>query len=192
MSHDRTEVLKTNLKTFNKTIPRSVSAIKEFYYRTVCQYGPKIKVKPDSYVYFIFIKFHRQYLIKVSEKKSIYLLGSINNALQALRVKRRGRYKYETYEIYWHGPARLAPVISRKVSHETTNKCPLLPGKPMQIMFGHNLGRWNELILEFCMKCNSLITEKSLSFVYLFGKKSNNKTKKLAFHKCLNIICYLW
>lgn len=49
----------------------------------------------------------------------------INNASQALRVKRRGGYKYETYELYRQSPAKLAPVTSRRASHETTDKCPL-------------------------------------------------------------------
>lgn len=51
-----------------------------------------------------------------SEHDSIYCPGSINNASQALRAKRRWGgpgYKYETYELYWQGLAKLAPVISR-------------------------------------------------------------------------------
>lgn len=58
-------------------------------------------VKQKYYLFIIiFLKPGRQYFIEVSGKNSIYLLGSINNALQALRVKTRGRYKYERYELY--------------------------------------------------------------------------------------------
>lgn len=63
-------------------------------------------------------------LLKCRSKNSIYRLGSINNALQALRVKRRGGYKYETYELYWQGLAKLAPV-TRRARTETADKCPL-------------------------------------------------------------------
>lgn len=54
----------------------------------------------DAMFYLNTLKLDRLYLIEVSEQNSIFRLGSINNALQALRVKRRGGYKYETYELY--------------------------------------------------------------------------------------------
>lgn len=154
-------VLETNVKTFNRKTCQSVNARMDIYYintliKLKLKHGVSVLLS-DAMFYLNTLKLDRLYLIEVSEQNSIFRLGSINNALQALRVKRRGGYKYETYELYWQGLANLAPVISRTASSETTDKCPLssLPFVgPLEVALAHTLWEGEICSCWAFAKCN--------------------------------------
>lgn len=72
MSHNGTEVLKTNLKTFNK-IASLVNAIKQFYYSTACQYGTKIKVQTETHMFILFLLNSTDNILLKCQRKSQYI-----------------------------------------------------------------------------------------------------------------------